>query len=92
MEGRGEETDRELIGRQEEKKEGSRNRREETAVKLVTRIITMTHLIDCKTVSLCSAAFTLIFSSRMSLFSRSILALKYKILLCYFVSRCVFRK
>ena len=36
-----------------------------------------THLIDWRTVSLCSAAFTRIFSSLMSLFSRSILALKY---------------
>ena len=34
-----------------------------------------TNLIDCRTVSLCSAAFTLIFSSLMSLFSRSIWAL-----------------
>lgn len=35
-----------------------------------------THLIDCRTVSLCSAALTRIFSSLISLFSRSILALK----------------
>ena len=34
-----------------------------------------TNLIDCRTVSLCSAAFTLIFSNLMSLFSRSIWAL-----------------
>lgn len=40
---------------------------------------TRTHLIDCSTVSLCSAALTLIFSSLISLFSRSILALKIKI-------------
>ena len=43
--------------------------------KHIKEIERTTNLIDCRTVSLCSAAFTLIFSSLMSLFSRSIWAL-----------------
>ena len=42
----------------------------------LTNSIIGTYLIDCRTVSLCSAALSLICSILMSLFSRSILALK----------------